>query len=76
MSSPPPIPKAYVDTYRAAARTYREARRGGGRQHEWHWAAVREVIQRHPEMTHKEADAFAQGIIRYVTLYYRDWLWK
>jgi hypothetical protein len=45
------------------------------RQHEWHWAAVREVIKRHPEMTHREADAIAQHIIRYVSLYYGKWFW-
>ena len=43
MSYIPPIPKAHLETYRAAARAYRAARRLGARQHEWHWAAVREV---------------------------------
>jgi hypothetical protein len=61
-----------ADSCRAAAKAYRDARLAGGRQREWHWAAMREVIVRHPEMTHKEADAFATAIIRYVTLYYRD----
>ena len=69
----PPIPKAHLETYRAAARAYRDARRKNARQHEWHWAAVREVIKRHPEMTHREADAFAQSIIRYVSVYYGKW---
>ena len=41
----------------------------------WHWAAVREVIKRHPEMTHREAVAFAQSIIRYVSIYYGKWSW-
>jgi len=72
----PPIPKAHLETYRAAARAYRAARRLGARQHEWHWAAVREVIKRHPEMTHREADSFAQSIIRYVSLYYGKWFWN
>ena len=72
----PPIPKAHLETYRAAARAYRAARRLGARQHEWHWAAVREVIKRHPEMTHREADSFAQSIIRYVSLYYGTWFWN
>jgi hypothetical protein len=72
----PPIPKAHIETYRAAARAYRAARRLGARQHEWHWAAVREVIKRHPEMTHREADSFAQSIIRYVSLYYGKWFWN
>jgi hypothetical protein len=53
----PPIPKAHLETYRAAARAYRAARRKNARQHEWHWAAVREVIKRHTEMTHREADS-------------------
>ena len=61
---------------KAAARAYRAARRLGARQHEWHWAAVREVIRRHPEMTHREADGFAQSIIRYVSLYYGKWFWN
>ena len=52
----PPIPNGHIETYRAAARAYRAARRLGARQHEWHWAAVREVIKRHAEMTHREAD--------------------
>ena len=69
-------PKAHLATYRAAARAYRAARRLGARQHEWHWAAVREVIKRHPEMTHREADSFAQSIIRYVSLYYGTWFWN
>ena len=72
----PPIPKSHLETYRAAARAYRAARRLGARQHEWHWAAVREVIKRHPEMTHREADSFAQSIIRYVSLYYGKWFWN
>ena len=76
MSYIPPIPKAHLETYRAAARAYRAARRLGARQHEWHWAAVREVIKRHPEMTHREADSFAQSIIRYVSLYYGTWFWN
>jgi len=76
MSYIPPIPKAHLATYRAAARAYRAARRLGARQHEWHWAAVREVIKRHPEMTHREADGFAQSIIRYVSLYHGRWFWN
>ncbi len=72
----PPIPKGHLETYSAAARAYRAARRLGARQHEWHWAAVREVIKRHPEMTHREADSFAQSIIRYVSLYYGTWFWN
>ena len=71
----PPIPDAYLDTYRAAAKAYRTARRKGGRPHEWHWAAVREVIERHPEMTHKEAEAFAVTIVHHVGLYYPKWFW-
>ena len=43
---------------------------------ERHWAAVREVIERHPEMTHREADSFAQSIIRYVSRYYGKWFWN
>jgi hypothetical protein len=72
----PPIPKAHPKTYRAAARAYGAARRLGVRQHEWHWAAVREVMKHHPEMTHREADHFAQHIIRYVSLYYGKWFWN
>ena len=76
MSYIPPIPKAHLETYRAAARAYRAARRRGARQHEWHWAAVREVIKRRREMRHREADSFAQSIIRYVSLYYGTWFWN
>ena len=61
--------QAHLKTYRAAARAYRTARRLGARQHEWHWAPVREVIKHHPEMTDREADHFAQHIIRHVSLY-------
>ncbi len=76
MTYKPPIPQSQVHIYRAAAVAYRSARRKGGRQHEWHWAAVREVIRRCPEMTHREADDFAGHIIRHVSLYYREWFWK
>ena len=62
-----PIAKAHLETYRAAARAYRAVRRKNARQHEWHRAALREVIKRHPEMGHREADSFAQHIIRYVS---------
>jgi hypothetical protein len=43
------------------------ARRKGGRQDEWHWAAVREVIRKCPEMTHREANDFPWHIIRHVS---------
>jgi hypothetical protein len=46
----PPIPKAHLETYRAAARAYRATRRKNARQHEWHWAAVREVINAIPKV--------------------------
>jgi hypothetical protein len=76
MPSVPPIPKAQLETYRAAAKAYRNAQRLGARQHEWHWAAVREVIKRHPEMIHREADSFVQHIIRYVSLNYGKRFWN
>ena len=47
-------------------KTVRRARRNRGRQQEWHWAAVREVIEKCPEMTHREADEYAGHIVRYV----------
>ncbi len=43
------------------------ARRRGRRQHEWHWAAVKEVIERYSERRHRKADEFAGHTIRHVT---------
>ena len=63
MTYKPPIPKGQVHIYPAAAVAYCNARRKGERQHEWHWAAVREVIRECPEMTHREAGGFAGHII-------------
>jgi hypothetical protein len=56
-------------------KAYRNARRRGGRQQEWHWTAVRDVIQHCPEMSRREANQYAGHIIRYVSLYYRKWFW-
>ncbi len=70
------IPQHQLRIYRAAAVAYRNPRHKGGRQHEWHWAAVREVIRKCPEMAHREADDFAGHIIRHVSLCYREWFWK
>ena len=75
MTYKPEIPKSQLELYRAVARAYRSARRRGARRQEWHWAAVREVIQRCPEMSHREAYEFAGHIVGHVSLNYRKWFW-
>ena len=75
MTYKPHIPKGQVELYRAVALAHRRARRKGGRQKEWHWAAVRAVIEKCPERGHREADEYAGHIVRYVSLYYREWFW-
>jgi hypothetical protein len=69
----PPIDPKQLAIYRAAALAYRKARRSGKRQQECQWAATAAVIERCPEMTHRECAEFAARIVRYVSLYYRGW---
>jgi hypothetical protein len=71
----PPIPKGQLELYRTVAKAFRDARRKGGSHAEWHWAAVRAVIELNPGIKNKEAQALAAQIVRYAGMYYPKWFW-
>jgi hypothetical protein len=63
----PKIPPEEVELYRAVAQAHRTTRRMGATPHDCHWAAAEAAWVIKPELSKKEAEKLAVGIIRQVS---------
>jgi hypothetical protein len=72
----PPIPLADLETYRAVATAYRNARKKGGKQDACQAAATNAVKGLTPTIADEAARAKASEIISFISTHYANWFWK